>query len=137
MKDVGSSSALGRIFPIFITPTALYMTMILYKLYAVWLLNLACVRRCKVMGCKYVIVSRTLTILWDKFSSLTQQTISLATHTKAVSVFQLYHDGDMIYEMRKRNPKPTRLATQGISNLPQNIGMIWEELDFDETVSYT
>ena len=43
-RVVGSISALGTIFPIFITPTILIaVTMILYKLLAVWLLNLPCV----------------------------------------------------------------------------------------------
>ena len=28
-------------------------------------------------------------------------------------VFQLYHGGDMIYEMKRRKPEPTLLPTQG------------------------
>ena len=43
-RDVGSIPALGTIFPIFITPmTLLAVTMILCKLYTIWLLNLPCV----------------------------------------------------------------------------------------------
>ena len=34
------------------------------------------------------------------------------------TIFQLYHDGDMMYEMRTRKPEPTLLQTQGIFNLP-------------------
>ena len=39
-------------------------------------------------------------------------------------VFQLYHGGDMMYEMRRRKPKPTLLPTQVIFNLPHHIGMV-------------
>ena len=41
----------------------------------------------------------------------------------------------MMYEMRRR--KPDLLPTQGTFNLPHYIGMIWEELAFDDAVSYT
>ena len=42
-RDVGSIPGLGTLFPIFITHTILLaMTMVLYKLHAVWLLNLPC-----------------------------------------------------------------------------------------------
>ena len=41
----------------------------------------------------------------------------------------------MMYEMRKK-AKPTLLPTQGIFNLPHHIDMVWEELSFDEYVSY-
>ena len=43
----------------------------------------------------------------------------------------------MIYELRRRNPQPTLLQCQGMFNLPQHIGMVWEELAFDETKLYT
>ena len=36
-----------------------------------------------------------------------------------------------------RKPEPTLLLTQGIFYLPHHIGMVWEELDFDNAVSYT
>ena len=53
------------------------------------------------------------------------------------TVFKLYHDGDMMYyDMRRRKPKPTVLPTQGIFNLPYNIGMVSEELAFGDAVSY-
>ena len=59
-KDMGSSPALGTVFPIFIKPMILVaMTMILYKVCAVWLLNLLCVCICKVLAFMYVIVSIT------------------------------------------------------------------------------
>ena len=51
-------------------------------------------------------------------------------------VFLLYHDGDMMYEMR-RKPKPILLPSQGFFNLPNHLGMVQEELAFDGTVSYT
>ena len=33
--------------------------------------------------------------------------------------------------------EPTLLSTQGIFNLSHHIGMVWEELAFDDAVSYT
>ena len=51
-------------------------------------------------------------------------------------VFQLYLGGDVMYEMR-RMPEPALLQTQGIFNLPHHIGMVGEELAFDDAVSYT
>ena len=39
------------------------------------------------------------------------------------TVFQLYHGGDMMYEMRRRKSEPTLLPTQVIFNLPHHIGM--------------
>ena len=48
------------------------------------------------------------------------------------TVLQLYHGGDMMHEMRRRI-----LPTQGICNLPHHIGMVWEQLAFDEAVCYT
>ena len=35
------------------------------------------------------------------------------------TVFQLYHGGVIMFEMRRRKPKPTFLPTQGLFNLPQ------------------
>ena len=45
----------------------------------------------------------------------------------------------MMYEMRRREPNHTVLPTQGIFNLPHHIylGIVWEELAFDDAVSYT
>ena len=40
------------------------------------------------------------------------------------TVFQLYHGGDMMYEIRRRKPKPTLLSTQEIFTLPCHIGMV-------------
>ena len=42
-----------------------------------------------------------------------------------------------MYEMRRGKPEPALLLTQGIFNLPQYTGMVWEELAFDGAVSYT
>ena len=53
------------------------------------------------------------------------------------TVFQLYHGHDMMYEMRRRKPDPTLLPTQEIFNPPAHIGMVFEELAFDDAVSYT
>ena len=39
-------------------------------------------------------------------------------------VFQLYHGGDMMPEMRRRKPEPTLLLTQGIFNPPRHTGMV-------------
>ena len=40
------------------------------------------------------------------------------------TLFQLYHGGDMMYEMGRRKPKLTLLPTQGIFNLPHHIGTV-------------
>ena len=40
------------------------------------------------------------------------------------TVFKLYHGGYMMNEMRRRQPKPTLLPTQGIFSLPRHIGMV-------------
>ena len=42
----------------------------------------------------------------------------------------------MMYEMRSRKPECTLLHTQGILNLLHRIGMVCEELAFDDAVSY-
>ena len=53
-------------------------------------------------------------------------------------VYQSYHGGDLCMRWgRDRKPEPTPLLTQGIFHLPHHIGMVWEELAFDNTVSYT
>ena len=41
----------------------------------------------------------------------------------------------MMYKMR-RKPEPTLLLTPEIFNLPRHICMVWEELAFDDAVSY-
>ena len=43
----------------------------------------------------------------------------------------------MLYEMRMRKPELTCLPTQGLFNPPHHIGMVGEELAFDDAVSYT
>ena len=48
---------------------------------------------------------------------------SLLLYCAIATVFQLYIDGDMMYEMR-RKPKPTLLLTQRIFNLPYPIGTV-------------
>ena len=42
----------------------------------------------------------------------------------------------MIWDEKKK-AQPTLLLTQGIFNLPHHIGMVWEQLSFDDAVSYT
>ena len=54
-----------------------------------------------------------------------------------VIVFQLYHGSENMYQVRKRKPEPTLWQTQGIFNLLHHIGTVWEELAFDDTISYT
>ena len=49
-------------------------------------------------------------------------------------VFQLYLGGDVMNEMRE---KSTLLPTQGFFNLPHQIGMVSEELAFDDAVCCT
>ena len=43
----------------------------------------------------------------------------------------------MMYEIRRGKQEPTCLPTQEIFNLPHDIGMVCEELAFDDAVSYT
>ena len=51
------------------------------------------------------------------------------------TLFQLYHDG--MYEMRRKKVEPTLLQTQASFNLPQHIGMVGEELGFDDAECFT
>ena len=55
-RDMGSSPALDTVLPIFVTPVTLVgVTMMLYKLHAVWLLNhVYPVYICKATACMYV-----------------------------------------------------------------------------------
>ena len=53
------------------------------------------------------------------------------------TLFQLYLGSAQMYEMSRRKPKPTLLLTQGIFNLPRHIGMVCEEVAFDDAISYT
>ena len=39
------------------------------------------------------------------------------------TVFQLFHGGDVMYEMRRRKPEPTLLPTKGIFKFPHHIGI--------------
>ena len=52
-------------------------------------------------------------------------------------VFWLYLGGDVIYVITGGKPGRTLLSTQGIFNLSPHVGMVWEELVFDDAVSYT
>ena len=54
------------------------------------------------------------------------------------TVLQLNLGGVMIYEMRRRRkPDPTLLLINWIFNLPHHIGMVREELAFDDALSYS
>ena len=44
---------------------------------------------------------------------------------------------DMMCEMKRKKPEHTLLPTQGIFKLPHHIGMVLEELAFDNAASYT
>ena len=50
------------------------------------------------------------------------------------TAFQIYDGGDMMPEMRRRKPEPTLLQTKDI---PQHIGLVREELAFDDAVIHT
>ena len=63
--------------------------------------------------------------------------VCLMLFSTIAMVFQLYHGGDMMYELRRKESEPALLLTQGIFKLPHHIGMVSEELAFDDTVSYT
>ena len=43
----------------------------------------------------------------------------------------------IILQLVDRNPEPTLLLTQGIFNIPYHIDVVWEQLAFDDAVSYT
>ena len=62
--------------------------------------------------------------------------VCLLFYTRA-TVSQLYHGGDMIYEMTRRKSEATLLQTQGIFDHPHCIGMVGEELAINDAVSYT
>ena len=70
-RNVGSIPALGTIFPISMTPTTLVAAiMILYKLYAAWLLNILCVCICNNTACMFVIIEiERLTIPREQLTS--------------------------------------------------------------------
>ena len=53
------------------------------------------------------------------------------------SIFQLYHGGDIMHDIRSRKSEPTLLLTQRIFNHPHHICMVREKLFFDDAVSYT
>ena len=52
------------------------------------------------------------------------RTNSVCLFYTIVTLFQLHHGDDMMYEMRRRKPEPTLLPIQGIFNLPHHIGMV-------------
>ena len=64
------------------------------------------------------------------------QDVCLLFYTIA-TVFHFYHGSNMMYEMRRRKHKPTPLLTQRIFKLLHHVCMVWEELTFNNTVSYT
>ena len=81
---MGSIPTLGTMLPIFITPTTVVM--------------------CKeIPGAVAQLVERRL-------PGGNQMVLFLLFYTLA-TVFQLFHRGDMIYEMRRRKPKPTLLPS--------------------------
>ena len=51
------------------------------------------------------------------------------------TIFQLYHGTDMVWD-EKEKTQAYILMNQGIFNTPHHIGMVWEELAFDDTVIY-
>ena len=51
------------------------------------------------------------------------------------TVFLVHQGGNMMYEMKSK-PEPTLLLTQEIFNLLHHVGMVGEELAFDDAVSY-
>ena len=65
------------------------------------------------------------------------QEVCLLLFYVIATVFQLYLGSDMIDEMTRRTPEPTLLPTKVIFNLLHHIGMVSEELVFDDTISYT
>ena len=57
-------------------------------------------------------------------NKLTFMLICLLLFYAIATVFQLYHGGDMMYEMRRRKPELTRLQTQVIFNHLNHTGMV-------------
>ena len=57
---------------------------------------------------------------------------------RIATVYHLYNHSDVMYDMKRiRRAQVKPLPTQGIFNLPHHICMVWEELAFDYSVSYT
>ena len=82
---------------------------------------------------EYIGVDRSDFLFYFCFALLLFYTIATA-----FQLYQLYLGSDMMYEMkRKRNPEPTLWPTQGIFTLPHHISRVWEELAFDDAVSFT
>ena len=52
------------------------------------------------------------------------QSVCLLLLSAITTLFQLYHDSNMMYEIRRRKPEPTILLTQWIFNLPHHIGIV-------------
>ena len=71
----------------------------------------------------YTIMHTCLFCVHVLFMCLDKTVCWLLFYTIA-TIFQLYHGGDMMYEMRRRKPEPTLLPTRGIFNLIHHIGMV-------------
>ena len=54
--------------------------------------------------------------------------IVVLRHSNSISVISWQ------FEKKKKKPEPTILLTQGILNLSRHIGMVWEELPFDNAI---
>ena len=78
---------------------------------------------------------RTGEVIMDEWANWLDGFVLLLFYT-IVAIFQLYHGGDMVYEMRRRKTEPTLLLTQ-VFYLPHHAGMVWEKLAFDDAISYT
>ena len=56
----------------------------------------------------------------------------------AATLFQLYHGVDMnLWDEKNKAQAYNFTDSNGTFNLPHHIGMVWEELAFDDRVSYT
>ena len=68
-------------------------------------------------------MSQRMVVDFNHHSTL-QYPVCLLLFYAISTVFQIYHGGDMMYEMRRRKPKPALLPTQLFVNLPHHIGMV-------------
>ena len=61
---------------------------------------------------------------------------SLLLFYSIATVFNLYHGGDLMHEMRRRKSELPLLPTQRLFNDRHHISIIREELVFDGAVNY-
>ena len=75
-----------------------------------------------------ILLNKNITFVLIKYVCLLFYTVA--------TVFQSYHGGDMMYEMRRKLKLYTFTDSRDL-NSPHHTGMVGQELAFDYAVSYT